>query len=112
MQSSLLSQLTDDHLLHLILSYCNVCIKRVPAPPFPVPDKLSRSFEIPIAIKTPLFGGGRLTAEQFINASSEPFPGACGGVGPRACVAFKVTRVTYGPLACPPLAARPFRLPD
>jgi len=98
-QSSVLSQLADDHLIYLILSYCNVSIARVPAPPLPAADKLARS-EIPIDIRKPLFGGGRLTAEQFINGSSAPFPGACGGVGPRACVAFNVTRVTYGPCPC------------
>ena len=84
--------LTDDNLLHLILSYCSISIMRAPAPPLPAHDKLDRS-EIPIDISTPLFGGGRLTAQQFLNQSGVPFQGRCGGVGARGCVAFKVTRI-------------------
>ena len=91
-EASLFCLLTDQHLVSLILSYCTVTIHRSPAPALPVPNKLG-CLELPVDVGTPIFGDGRLIAEQFLNSSSAPFPGACGGVGARACVALKVTRV-------------------
>ena len=90
--ASLLSRLTDQHLVSLILSYCTVTVHRSPAPALPVPSTLGRT-ELRVDVGALLFGDGRLTAEQFLNSSSLPFSGPCGGVGTRACVAFSVTRV-------------------
>jgi len=92
------SSITDSDLLALIMRNCRVTIQRAPPPPFPGQDKPGHQ-DVPVPLDARCFPGG-LTAQEFLNNSSPPFPGACGGYGGHACVAFEVTRVTQVILYC------------
>ena len=95
--------LTDDALLQVILNMCARELRCAAAPPLPLHQlNLTRTTErvgiyqeTPIDVNSTLFGEGRrLTAQEFLNASSAPFPGRCGGVGARPCLGLRVTRVS------------------
>ena len=73
------------------------------APPLPLhqlnlpraAERVGNYQETSIDVNSTLFGEGRrLTAQEFLNASSAPFPGRCGGVGARPCLGLRVTRVS------------------
>lgn len=85
------SVVPDAALMELILSNCSYTIHRAPPPALPARDKQGHQ-ELQIDRGARCFPGER-TAEEFLNDSSEPFPGRCGGIGDRPCVGFKVSKV-------------------